>query len=219
MAFSLQAVCFDLDGTLLDTLADIATAANRALAAEGLPQHPMESYRRFVGDGVATLCRRAVPSAQSGDDVLNARCVEHFHREYQQCWREQTLLYPGIADLLDELTRRKVPLSVLSNKPHSFVQQCMRHYLADWPFRIALGQREGVPHKPDPTAALEIAAHLAIAPGDFLYLGDSNTDMRTARAAGMRAIGAAWGFRSREELLAAGAESVIDRPQALLACA
>ena len=211
-----QAVLFDLDGTLLDTLSDIASAANAALALEALPTHPDAAYRQFIGDGVDMLFRRAFPPDQDPDAARIDRCVHHFHATYATSWNVASEPYPGITDLLDALTNLGLPLAILSNKPDEFTKLCAAHYLGDWSWRAILGQREGVPRKPDPTAALTIADHLGVAPADFVYVGDSSVDMRTAHAAGMLAVGVSWGFRSVEELQATGAQAILNHPLELL---
>lgn len=210
-----SAVVFDLDGTLLDTLDDIANAANDVLNSAGYPTHPIAAYRQFVGDGVAMLFQRALPATSRDRNVIE-RCAERFHDTYEQHWDDRTRPYDGIPELLDRLTELKLPLAVLSNKPHAFTERCVARFLARWEFQAVFGQRENVPRKPDPAAAQEIAASLSIPPDSIVYLGDSNVDMQTARAAGMYAIGAAWGFRSAAELHEAGAELVIESPEELL---
>ena len=210
-----RAVMFDLDGTLLDTLADIARAANQALDREVMPTHPADDYRSFIGDGVAMLFRRALPH-ESAEDALIARCVEGFHDAYSRCWDDQTRPYDGIPELLDALVARGLGLAVLSNKPDDFTRLYGEHYLAPWPFRAVVGQRDRVPRKPDPAGALEVADVLGIVPAAFLYVGDSGVDMKTARAAGMFAVGVSWGFRPVEELRSTGAQAIIDHPSELL---
>jgi phosphoglycolate phosphatase len=212
---TIHAVLFDLDGTLLDTLADIAQAANEALAVEGLPAHPDADYRDFIGDGVAMLFRRALPPG-SADEARVARCVEAFQVTYSRHWDRRTRPYPGIPELLDALTARGMALAVLSNKPDDFTRMYGDRYLAPWPFRIVVGHREGVPRKPDPAGALEIAGRLGLEPAAIAYVGDSGVDMKTARGAGMYAVGVNWGFRPEEELWANGADAIIGHPFELL---
>jgi phosphoglycolate phosphatase len=211
----IQAVLFDLDGTLLDTLEDIASAANEVLGRHGLPAHPPEAYRRFIGDGVAMLFRRALPPEHAEPERV-ARCVEDFRGAYARSWDVRTCPYDGIPELLDALASRGLVLALLSNKPDDFTRLCASAYLARWPFRAVLGQREGTPRKPDPAGALEIAGQLGVPAGQFLYVGDSAVDMETARRAGMRPVGVSWGFRPAEELWAAEAEAVIAHPAELL---
>ncbi len=210
-----RAILFDLDGTLLDTLADIAHAANEALALEGFPAHPEADYRRFIGEGVHMLFRRALP-ADRADDAMVGRCVSHFQVTYGKSWNVQTRPYAGIPELLDTLAAREMTLAVLSNKPDDFTRLIGEHYLANWPFRAIVGHREGFPRKPDPASALEIADLLAIEPASCLFVGDSAVDMRTARNAGMFPVGVTWGFQPEETLRAAGAGAIIDHPSGLL---
>ena len=210
-----RAVLFDLDGTLLDSVADIAHAANEVLGNLELPTHPADAYRHFIGDGVAMLFRRALP-ADEQDVALVDRCVADFRGTYARTWDVRTRPYDGIPELLDALTARGVPLALLSNKPEEFTRKCAERFLDRWPFRAVVGQREGVPPKPDPAGAVAIAGRLEIPAERFLYLGDTAVDMKTATGAGMRPIGAAWGFRPVEELWSAGAAAVIDHPGELL---
>jgi phosphoglycolate phosphatase len=212
---TIQAVIFDLDGTLLDTLADIADAVNRALAASGYPEHPVEAYRWFVGDGSAVLVRRALPP-DCRDAGKIQTCLERFIADYTENWRCRTTAYPGIADLLESLLTRELKLAVVTNKPHRFTGKMMAHYFPETPFNPILGQREGIPKKPDPAQALAAAQQMQAAPCNCLFVGDSGVDIETARRAGMGAIGAGWGFRPRSELSDAGADQIIDHPMDLL---
>jgi phosphoglycolate phosphatase len=210
-----KAVIFDLDGTLLDTLEDIADAANSTLAKHGFPSHEADAYRYFIGDGVPMLMFRALPPEKRNDDLI-ADCVTAFRKEYGQNWSVNTRPYKGVPELLDALAARKVKMAVLSNKPDDFTKRCVETFLQDWPFEMILGLRQGAPQKPDPTGALEIAEHLDIAPAHVLYLGDSAVDMKTAVNAGMFPIGALWGFRTLGELVENGARATIEQPMELL---
>lgn len=212
---SYQAVLFDLDGTLLDTLEDLANAGNRVLAARALPVHPVAAYRYFVGDGMATLVERILPPAlRSSEEITQA--VADFQREYAANWDEYSAPYQGIAAMLDALVASGLRLAVLSNKPEEFTRLCVERLLAPWPFDPVFGQRPGVAKKPDPAGALAAAQALNLMPQDILYVGDTSIDMRTARAAGMDAVGVLWGFRDAEELHAAGAARLISDPAELV---
>ena len=206
-----KAILFDLDGTLLDTLEDLATAANRALGTLGLPAHPTDAYRVFVGDGLRTLAERILPGEQRSAAQVDALVVA-FEREYSRTWNERTAPYAGVPEMLDRLTGDGYRMSVLSNKPDAFTRLCVEQLLPHWTFAPLYGQRPGVPKKPDPAAALAIAAELGLDPAEVLYLGDTATDMHTARAAGMAAVGVLWGFRTADELRAAGARHLITHP-------
>jgi len=209
-----KAVLFDLDGTLLDTLADLADSTNRALQRFGFAVHPVEAYKTLVGDGAEKLMRRAAGGEIS--DELAEKLTAGMREEYARRWAEKTRPYEGVGPMLDALAQRGVPMAVLSNKPHGFTRLCVAELLPHWRFAAVRGADAKTPIKPDPTAALQIARQLGFDPGEFLYVGDTNTDMHTACAGGMFPVGVTWGFRSAEELKAAGAAALIDRPAELL---
>ena len=209
------AILFDLDGTLLDTLEDLRHSINRVLADRGLPTHELDAYRYFAGDGIVMFVKRAMPEARRDDDTVRD-CVAAFRDDYARNWNVKTRLYDGVADMLDALTERGLRPAVLSNKPDEFTKLCVAELLPNWTFGMVLGQRDGVPRKPDPTGALEIAERFNVPPADFLYLGDSGTDMQTAAAAGMFPVGALWGFRAADELREHGARALIEHPTDIL---
>lgn len=210
-----SAVLFDLDGTLLDTLVDLATAANRALAALQLPVHTVDAYRYFVGDGLRVLMERIQPPGQS-TGARTAELTEIFQQEYARNWNDQTKPYPGVPAMLDAISGSGMPMSILSNKPEDFTQLCVEQLLPRWTFSPLFGQRPGVPKKPDPAAAYAIARLLQLPPDKVLYVGDTAVDMQTAQAAGMDAVGVLWGFRTRDELEQAGARYLIAQPEELV---
>lgn len=208
-----RGVIFDLDGTLLDTLVDIANAANDSLRQEGVPEHSLDRYRVMVGDGVRVLFQRAVPDEFSG---VRQECMENFERHYASRLSEHSKPYPGIPELLSELAIRGLWMGILSNKPHHFTQRCVEALLAGHRFASVIGQRPDVPRKPDPYSLLEMLRGMEAAPKEVLYVGDTDTDMKTAVAAGCPAVGVTWGFRTADELLRTGARYVIHRPAELL---
>jgi phosphoglycolate phosphatase len=210
-----KAAIFDLDGTLLDTLEDLADAMNRTLEERGFPTHPIKAYRYFVGNGAAKLVSRALPPEKRNENLV-ADCMKAFLEEYDRNWNRKTRPYDGVAELLDALTLKRIPMAIFTNKPHDFAQLCVRKFLGRWEFKAVFGQRKGYPMKPDPTVPHQIAEMLNIPPEQVLYLGDSDADMKTAVNAGMLPIGALWGFRSEEELRDAGAVELISRPTELL---
>lgn len=212
---TIQAVIFDLDGTLLDTLTDIADAVNRVLAANGYPKHPEQEYRWFVGDGSAMLIKRSLPPDHRDAKNVQA-CLERFIADYNQHWHRKTIPYPGIMELLDRLQTRRLKLAVVTNKPHRFAGKMVAHYFPEAAFDPILGLHEGVPKKPDPTQALVAAQQMQVAPHECLFVGDSAVDIKTARRAGMPSIGAGWGFRPKSELIDAGADHIIDHPMEVL---
>jgi phosphoglycolate phosphatase len=213
MQASIRAVLFDLDGTLADTLADLVNATNWALAQLGCPTHAADRYRYMVGDGARQLCARALPSDRQ--DLLD-QTVKLMRGRYAAHWADQTLLYPGIQETIATLAGRGFRLAVLSNKPDDFTKQVVAHYFQPNPFHAVSGQKPGVPLKPDPTAALEIARRLEVPAAEWMYLGDTNTDVQTARGAGMFPVGVLWGFRGRAELLENGAQALVERPEQIL---
>lgn len=216
MSSVVRAVVFDLDGTLLDTLTDIVTAANAVLSEAGLPTHSEADFRMMIGEGVRRLFEQAVPADRREPSFLED-CVVRFGQMYSRSWDVTTRPYEGIPELLAELARRGLPLAILSNKPHAFTNHCIQRYFPETDFAVIFGQRTGVPPKPDPTGALQLAELLNVAPGDCAYLGDSWIDMHTAVAAGMIPLGVSWGFRSVKELRDAGAKVILDRPEEFLA--
>ncbi len=213
---TISAVIFDLDGTLLDTLEDLGGAVNRVLAGQGFPTHPLAAFRWFVGDGSRMLMTRALPADQRSPRLIE-RCLATLLTDYNQNWHQKTRPYDGIEALLAALTARRIEMAVVTNKPHQFTGQMVTHYFPGVPFRAVLGQQEAIAKKPDPVQALAAARTMGAAPEACLFLGDSGVDMETARRAGMAGVGAAWGFRTVEELRGAGARYIIDRPLELLA--
>jgi phosphoglycolate phosphatase len=215
IAMPFRAIIFDLDGTLLDTLDDIANAANHVLAARGLPTHPNPHYRKFIGEGVVKLMLRALPETHQDEATVQA-CVGAYVQEYERTWNALTRPYPGVAEMLDALVVRELKLAVLSNKPDHFTQRCVGELLAGWAFGVVLGASDEFPRKPNPASAIETARRLGVPPAECLYVGDSGIDMQTARAAHMCSTGALWGFRGKAELLKDGAQHLINKPGEVL---
>lgn len=208
-----RAVMFDLDGTLADTLADIAAAANHALTQLERPTHDVATYRYLAGQGLESLMVDAL-----GPDHrhLVERGMEIFRSYYAEHDMDHTGPYDGIPDLLDELEMLDMRLAVLSNKPDPATQRLMRTAFPRWDFDAVLGHREGSPLKPDPASAVEITQRLGIAPEAWLYVGDTRVDMETATRAGMFAVGVLWGFRDEPELRESGAKAIIRYPAELM---
>jgi phosphoglycolate phosphatase len=208
------ALIFDLDGTLVDSLRGIADTLNRTLAAHGLPGHSDARVRTFVGDGLTNLILRALPH---GPEPRLVDSVLHLYRQdYALTWKQGSQPYPGIHDMLASLAREGFPLAVLSNKVHSFTVEMVESIFPDIPFAAILGQHDGIPHKPDPHGALELAEKLNSPPAGCILIGDSTIDFLTARNAGMRAISVDWGYHDRHALEAAGSTCLVSSPDALL---
>ena len=211
-----QGIIFDLDGTLLDTLTDLADATNRVLTCHGFATHPVDAYRYFVGDGMRMLVERALPPEQRVAEVVD-QVFSELHADYGENWAVATRPYAGVVELLAGLQQRGIVMSVLSNKPDEFTGVMVRTYFPDIPFKCIYGLSDRVAKKPDPSGALRIAAETGIKPAQTLYLGDTLVDMKTAVSAGMFPIGALWGFRDEPELRAGGAELLLQHPLQLLA--
>lgn len=208
-----DAVIFDLDGTLADSLADIGGAMNETLAAHGHPTHPLEAYRDFVGEGIETLARRAMPQPPRADV---ADFVADYRARYRLRIAKETRPYPGVPEALDGLTAKGLKLAILSNKRDDFTVELVKTLFGRWSFVEVRGERQGVPRKPNPQAALEIAVRLEVAPARCAFVGDTPIDMKTARNAGMHAVGVTWGFRPANELNDAGAHVVLRHPSELV---
>jgi len=210
-----EAILFDLDGTLLNTLEDLGNSMNSVLERHRFPLHALEAYRYFVGDGIENLVLRAVPAGNRDPKTLTD-CLEAMKEEYGRRWMEKTQPYPGIPQLLDELVRRSIKMAIFSNKQDELTQIAVEKFLSKWPFEMVAGARASAPKKPDPSVPLAMAQKMGVAPEASLYVGDTNTDMKTAKAAGMHAVGVLWGFRDADELLMNGARVLVKEPSEIL---
>ena len=210
-----KAIIFDMDGTLLNTLTGLGSSANRVLATGNYPQHKIEDYRYFVGQGAEKLIESILPKNRRSEKNIRD-CLNSFIDDYTANWRDEAEPYDKIPEMLDILTGQGIRLAILSNKPHNLTLKCAEELLAEWRFEKIFGQRDGVPKKPNPAGALEIAEQMELLPGDFLYVGDTGIDMETANNAGMFAVGVLWGFRSRDELLKTGASVLLKTPMDIL---
>jgi len=206
-----KAVLFDLDGTLLYTLKDVADAMNESLVHFGYPPHPVDAYKYFIGDSLEVETYRALPESARTEDIIKKVAV-YSEEIYDKCWGDNTHPYPGIPEILTELPRRGLSSVILSNKNDRFTKVMVQKLLPQWRFKIVQGALPDVPLKPDPVMALQITKKLQIPPEQFFYLGDTNTDMQTAVSAGMFPVGCLWGYRTADELLASGAKAIIDNP-------
>ena len=204
---------FDLDGTLLDTLGDIAGACNHALTVCGCPTHEVGEYKMFVGSGIMNLFRRALPEEQRTEGMV-MKMRDAFVQYYDVHKDDMTRPYPGIKGLLDELTAKGIRLAVASNKYQEATEELVTRYFGTYRFACVLGQREGHPIKPDAGIIFEAMASCeGVRPDEVIYCGDSDVDMQTGINAGVRTVGVTWGFRSREELAAYSPCLLADNPK------
>ncbi|RGB69977.1 FumA C-terminus/TtdB family hydratase beta subunit [Provencibacterium massiliense] len=201
---------FDLDGTLADTLQDLADACNRALGDLGYPQHSLGEYRYFVGSGVKKLMERILPEGHRDEETL-VRLNGLFDRYYEECYLRHSAPYEGVRRMLAALRGAGIKLAVLSNKPHPFTEKMVEQLFPDT-FFAAFGKREGVPRKPDPTAVHEVLRLAGTGPERAVYIGDSDVDVQTGHNAGLYVIGVDWGFRGARELRQAGADRIVFAP-------
>lgn len=204
---------FDLDGTLANTLADIAAASNSALAQLDRPTYEVDQYPAFIGHGAPWLAQKALGQAHHH---LAPKMVELILEYYKQFGHELTQPYDGIAELLNMLDQNNIRKVVLSNKPDGPAKLTMQHKFTAWSFDAVMGHLPPTPLKPDPTSAIMLMSQLGIAPEHWLYLGDSSVDMQTAKAAGIFAVGATWGFNDKQSLRDGGADALIDHPSELI---
>ncbi len=210
-----KAVIFDLDGTLLDTLQDLARTLNAVLSNNGYPSHTLDECRFLVGQGMRELVRKALPEGIGTTETID-RLMPDFMARYAENWNIDSRPYPGIDILLGFLTEQGVKMAILSNKADEFTQHCAEELLKDWKFNVVMGHHSGIAPKPDPTGALLLAQMLGEEPSTILYVGDSGIDMQTATRAGMFPLGVLWGFRPESELLEYGAKAVVGSPEDII---
>jgi phosphoglycolate phosphatase len=207
-------IIFDLDGTLLDTLCDIAETANAVLARHGLPVHTKQEYKHFVGDGLRALMETITPQG-ANETTINNYC-QMFMQLYADTWTNNCRPYDGIDDMLAAIKKKGLGMAVLSNKPHAFTKLFVDRYFPQKTFTSVYGQREGIAKKPDPAAALEIAKEQGAIPEKIFFVGDTPIDIRTGKASGMMTVAVTWGFRSIHELQKESPDIIINRPMELL---
>lgn len=209
-----QAVIFDLDGTLINSLYDIADSMNMVLVSHGFPTHDYDQYRLLIGKGLKNLSENAIPEENRNDETIG-KVFKDMIQVYGQNVVNKTVLYKGIPELLDYLKINGYKVAILSNKAHELTTSIAKSILDKWQIDFIMGSKPEIPRKPDPAGAIICSEELGVNPESILYLGDSGVDMQTATSAGMTAIGVTWGFRSREELIENGAMHIIDTPEQL----
>ena len=207
---------FDLDGTLLDTVADLAASTNYALSLCGFPTHETAAYRFFVGNGISKLFERALPEGEkTQENIFEIRKL--FLEYYGKHNSELTVPYPGIPELLERLQAKGIQLAVASNKYQHGTEDLIQHFFPKIHFVAVFGQREGIPVKPDPTIVHDILAISKIEKSQVIYIGDSGVDMQTANNAGIESVGVTWGFRPRTELEVFSPTYIVDKPEEIVA--
>jgi phosphoglycolate phosphatase len=213
-------IIFDLDGTLLNTLDDLADSTNHILQKHGFPTHETEAYKYFVGNGVAMLVRRALP--KDTPETTYSEILDEFRNYYELHKEDKTAPYSGIIETLEKLQQKEILLSVATNKPHELLPDLMRHFFPTIKWAAVFGNRVGVPIKPEPQIVYDIINIIGkdeaclVSMNEILYVGDTAVDMETAKNAGITKVGALWGFRTKEELENADADYIIEKPQKLL---
>ena len=209
-------IIFDLDGTLLNTIADLAASANYSLTVLGFPTHPQQAYNMFVGNGIAKLLERALPETARDEETLS-KIKKLFLDHYDSNNTVYSSPYKGIKELLSELQNKGYILAVASNKYHKATQKLVKFYFPEIKFASVFGQRDNVNVKPDPTIVYDIMKETNVENKDLiLYIGDSGVDMQTAINAGVDACGVTWGFRTREELESYNPKHIVDSPEQIL---
>ena len=214
----MKIIVFDLDGTLLNSLEDLADSANWVLEQHGFPTHPVDAYRYFVGDGVRKLIERILPQEERTEARIE-QCRQEFVAYYKVHMEDKTSVYEGITELLAELKNRGLKIAVATNKVHVAVAPLMAKYFPNIRFDAMIGQREGVPVKPAPQIMFDILRETGCEPSEALHVGDTATDMQLAHNAGVTPVGVLWGYRPLEELREAGAKFIIEKPEELLGLA
>ncbi len=199
---------FDLDGTLVDSVADLAEAVNHELTLMHYPTHPLEAFYHFVGNGVKKLCERALPASAAPEEA--EQLLKRFYAYYEIHCLDNTVPYADMPEVIRQLKTIGVQLAVASNKPQRFTERIVRHFFGE--FTCILGSNDIRPRKPEPHIIAEILDNLRIPADQAVLIGDSDVDILTAANAGIASIGCTWGFRGREELKAAGADLLVNTP-------
>lgn len=210
-----KGVIFDLDGTLADSIEDIAESMNLVLQEQGLQDHNIDTYKKFVGNGILKLVKRALPKEYRSEKLF-MKNLNRMLEIYDATCVNKTKLYPGIADLLTELQKRDIKVAVFSNKANYLTQKVVKVLLHKWDIAFTIGAGDHIAKKPNPQGALLAAEKMKLSPNELIFVGDSGVDMETALNAGMFGVGVLWGFKNAEELKTCGAKAIIGKAADLL---
>ncbi|CUP21123.1 MULTISPECIES: HAD family hydrolase [Clostridium] len=210
----IKSIIFDLDGTLLNTIEDLANACNYALTTLGYKTHEVEKYKTFVGNGRYKLVERMLPEDRRDMENIE-KALKLFDTYYEKHMIDMTKPYDGIMEMLDSLINRGINIAVVSNKPHEFTTEVVKNYFGDR-FKVVYGHKKNTKEKPDPWAVLEVIEEFNVNKDECLYIGDSEIDINTAKNAGVKSVGVEWGFRGKGELEAAGANYIVNKPEQIL---
>ncbi|RXQ91552.1 HAD family hydrolase [Ancylomarina salipaludis] len=212
---SIKGIVFDLDGTLADSIEDIADSMNQVLEEQNLATHDIETYKTFVGNGIRKLVKRSLPESLRTDEYF-PKNLDRMLQVYGANCINKTKLYPGVAHLLNQLNDKGIKIAVFSNKANHLTQKVVKVLLAEWDVEFVIGAGGDVARKPNPQGALIAAEKMNLSPNQLMFVGDSGVDMETAQNAGMFGVGVLWGFRDAEELKAKGAKAIISEASELL---
>ena len=210
----INSIIFDLDGTLLNTIEDLANACNYALTTLGYKTHEVEKYKTFVGNGRYKLVERMLPEDNRSVENIE-KALELFDSYYEKHMIDMTKPYDGIMEMLDCLISKSINIAVVSNKPHEFTTEVVKNYFCDR-FEVVYGHKKNTKEKPDPWAVLEVIDEIKVNKDECLYVGDSEIDINTAKNAGVKSVGVEWGFRGKGELESAGANYIVNKPEQIL---
>ena len=210
-----QAAIFDMDGTLINSLEDLADSVNDAMEHYGYPIHTLQEYRYFVGNGARKLIERSLPKDKSNDPDYVSEVLEYYNGCYEKRLTNKTLPYEGIPEMLEKLQSMNIPMGVCTNKQQFAATEIANKLFPKDMFKSVIGDSKGMPRKPDPTKVLKIAEQFKVEPKYIAYFGDTSVDMETAHNAGFLSVGVTWGFRPKSELIESGAEILINYPSEL----
>ena len=195
----MKAIIFDLDGTLFNSIGDIANSCNIMLKSNGLPTHPVDDYVKWVGNGAKKLVERALPEELKSNPETVNKLLAEYQKAYSENYSKYSFIYDGIPEILTFLNENNIPVSINTNKPHEITMKVINHYFKPWKFEYIIGENNGFDKKPSPDAALFIAEKLNIAPKEIYFVGDSDVDAQTGRNARMNTLGVKWGYREITE--------------------